>query len=120
MGAYHQPTDESTPNTAGATAIAPAYPYTLNDVNNSISGSNPNPQITPGLRKDVIFPNAFSTIPVVMAVAQNETGSAYPDGFSVTITDVSPTGFQILVHRTDRRTDGWGQDLEVAWFAFQY
>ncbi len=75
--------------------------------------------ISPGLRFRITFPTPFTSQPIVVATAQNETGTSYPDNFSVTVTNITMTGFDVLVTRTDMSFEGWGQNLEVSWYAFQ-
>jgi hypothetical protein len=62
----------------------------------------------------VNFPSAFPSTPSVLATAR---GGSFPDGFAVTTTSISTTGFQVNIYRVDA-TGGWGQSLQLDWLAW--
>jgi hypothetical protein len=65
----------------------------------------------------VTFPTAYASAPgVVLCTARNEAGSNYDDSFSVTVRNVSATGFTVNIKRVDSATD-WGQNLLLNWIA---
>ena len=65
----------------------------------------------------VTFPLSFTTIPRVLCTANTEAGTIYDDSFNVTIREVTPTGFVMIVNRVDGST--WGQNMTVNWIAFE-
>lgn len=66
------------------------------------------------------FNVVFDSQPVVVATAlqgKDYTGSI-PDTFAVTITSISGTQFTANVFRVDGGGgQGWGQNLQLGWFA---
>ncbi|MCA8276817.1 H-type lectin domain protein [Burkholderia sp. AU30280] len=78
----------------------------------------------PPLNAQITFPGTFSTAPVVIVTALQDPNdaSSYPDTFSVTVTKVTTTGFNVNITREDAvfpdysGTD-WGQNLYIAYIA---
>lgn len=79
----------------------------------------------------VTFPRPFASKPVVVASAVWEPGvqgSPLGDSFAVTITKVTPTGFEAIVYRVDylltwtlenpKPPMGWSQKLQLDWIAY--
>jgi hypothetical protein len=68
------------------------------------------------------FPTAFSGVPNVIATALND--SNFGDKFSITTTSISATSVTFIVFRLDATaptngSPGWGQNLKLAWWAFE-
>jgi hypothetical protein len=63
------------------------------------------------------FPNAFANAPKVIATCQDQSGSNYPDNFSIVVVSTSTTGCVLKLHRTDS-SSAWGQTLLINWIAF--
>jgi hypothetical protein len=68
----------------------------------------------------ITFPSSFASPPSVYASVKNE--STIQDQFCTNITNVTSTGFTIIVLRiditsVDTNTPGWGQNLLVDWVA---
>lgn len=66
---------------------------------------------------DVVFSQAFSSIPYVVCTASSQVGSIFDDSFNVTTRNISTTGFNVVVNRVDG-TD-WSQSPEVHWIAIE-
>lgn len=66
---------------------------------------------------DVVFPQAFSTVPYVVCTASSQVGSIFDDSFNVTTRSITTTGFNVVVNRVDG-TD-WAQSPEVHWIAIE-
>lgn len=69
----------------------------------------------------VAFPQAFPTVPVVVANTL-QTDPNYPPGsikdtFAVSITGVTTTAFRANICRVDATAGGWGQNLSLGWAA---
>lgn len=78
-------------------------------------GNKPNP--TEQKQISVQFTTPFQEKPTVVANALAEDGKDYPDGFTVTLANVSTTGFEARVRRVDSTEQTWGQSLQLAWVA---
>lgn len=74
------------------------------------------------LQTSVQFPQEFSTVPVIFATPLQGTDytESITDTFAVTVTSVTTTSFKVDVFRVDTigsSTNGWGQNLQLAWLA---
>ena len=78
-------------------------------------GNKPNPKETKTLL--VKFNTPFQEKPIVVANALEEDNRDYPDGFAVTLANVSTTGFEARVRRVDSTEQTWGQSLQLSWVA---
>src|SRR5262249_30547309 len=77
-------------------------------------GPNPNP--VQEAQFTIVFPSAFvSTPPHVIVTAR---GIDAPDVFAVSTRSVTTTQFVVNVFRLDSAS-GWGQNLQLDWFAWQ-
>ena len=66
---------------------------------------------------DVVFPQAFSSIPHVVCTASAQVGSIFDDSFNVTTRNISTVGFNMVVNRVDG--GAWAQSPEVHWIAIE-
>ena len=62
------------------------------------------------------FPKAFDSLPNVLVSARSSTD--VDDTFAVTVRRVTTTTCTVNVTRTDTAA-GWGQHMEVTWFAWE-
>ncbi|HEX5750801.1 MAG TPA: hypothetical protein VFZ09_31545 [Archangium sp.] len=64
------------------------------------------------------FPAAFSSVPALQVTPRSECGNC-ADTFSITTRNVSETGFELVVTRTDPGAFGndWGQFLQIDFMA---
>ncbi|MDY7804731.1 H-type lectin domain-containing protein [Burkholderia stagnalis] len=76
------------------------------------------------LNRKINFPVGFSSTPVVIVTALQDpsVSSTYPDTFSVTVTHVTTTGFNVNITREDYSRPeysgaGWGQNLHISYVA---
>lgn len=67
--------------------------------------------------RHVLFPNQFSTPPVVICTASSQVGTIFDDSFNVTTREVTDTSFVMVVNRVDGQD--WGQGMNVHWAAFE-
>jgi hypothetical protein len=66
---------------------------------------------------DVVFPQAFTSIPHVVCTASAQVGTIFDDSFNVTTRNISTTGFNMVVNRVDG--GAWAQSPEVHWIAIE-
>jgi hypothetical protein len=68
----------------------------------------------------VMFPSTFASTPHVVCTARAADPTA-PDVFAVSTRSISTTQFVINIMRLDNPTGpaGWGQNLQLDWFAWQ-
>ncbi|MBN3774555.1 MULTISPECIES: H-type lectin domain-containing protein [Burkholderia] len=78
----------------------------------------------PPFNTKIAFPGTFSTAPIVVVTALQDPndGASYPDTFSVTVTKVTTTGFNVNITRQDAvfpeySGSDWGQNLYIAYIA---
>ncbi|WP_155637882.1 H-type lectin domain-containing protein [Burkholderia cepacia] len=90
----------------------------------SVQGGNQDSWINPPFNAQITFPGTFSTAPIVVVTALQDPNdaSSYPDTFSVTVTKVTTTGFNVNITREDRvfpnySGSDWGQNLYVSYIA---
>jgi hypothetical protein len=65
----------------------------------------------------VKFNTPFKTPPCVVANALESGQNDYPDAYTVTLSNVSTTGFEARVRRVDSQEQTWGQPLQLSWVA---
>jgi hypothetical protein len=70
------------------------------------------------LAQDVTFPEAFQSVPIVVATPVHFDD--HPDVVNVTVSNTTTSGFRLLIHRTDHPVKGWGLELNVDWIAIDY
>ncbi|WP_162631646.1 H-type lectin domain-containing protein [Burkholderia sp. JP2-270] len=90
----------------------------------SVQGGDRDPWLNPPFKAQIKFPGTFSTAPIVIVTALQDPNDAsnYPDTFSVTVTKVTTTGFNVNITREDRvfpnySGSDWGQNLYVSYIA---
>ena len=66
---------------------------------------------------DVVFSQAFTTLPYVVCTASSQVGSIFDDSFNVTTRNITTTGFNVVVNRVDG--ESWAQSPEVHWIAIE-
>jgi hypothetical protein len=69
----------------------------------------------PEIQATVTFPSTFASIPHVIVTAR---GADVADNFAVTTRSISTTQFVVNIIRLDN-PPGWGQNLQLDWFAWQ-
>ncbi|WP_431824081.1 H-type lectin domain-containing protein [Burkholderia sp. F1] len=87
-------------------------------------GDNGKPWVNLAFNAKVNFPDTFSTVPVVIVTTLQDTSVVppYPDTFSVTVTNVTTTGFSVNITREDSvfseySGSSWGQNLYISYIA---
>ncbi|RXV73831.1 H-type lectin domain protein [Burkholderia stabilis] len=90
----------------------------------SVPGGDQNSWINPPFNAQITFPGTFSTAPIVVVTALQDPNDStnYPDTFSVTVTQVTTTGFNVNITREDKvfpnySGSDWGQNLYVSYIA---
>ncbi|WP_175955344.1 H-type lectin domain-containing protein [Burkholderia sp. BCC0405] len=90
----------------------------------STQGGDRNSWLNPPLNTKITFPGTFSTAPIVIVTALQDpsVASPYPDTFSVTVTQVTTTGFNVNITREDKvfpeySGSDWGQNLHISYIA---
>lgn len=90
----------------------------------SVQGGDQNSWLNPPFNAQITFPGTFSTAPIVIVTALQDPNDAsnYPDTFSVTVTKVTTTGFNVNITREDAvfpnySGSDWGQNLYVSYIA---
>ena len=66
---------------------------------------------------DVIFPQAFTSVPHLVCTVSAQVGSIFDDSFNVTTRTITTTGFNMVVNRVDG--GDWAQSPEVHWIAIE-
>ena len=77
-------------------------------------GSNPSGTL---VTIDVLFPQAFTSVPHVVCTASAQLGSIFDDSFNVTTRNISSTDFNIVMNRVDGQS--WAQNPQVHWIAIE-
>lgn len=116
QGAYAATTSSNEPNmyVSSTGQIMRSTALTLNNVQGGTRtvGSN-----TSGVKVVVVtFSTNFVSLPKVVATPINESG--INDIYTVTIRDISLSGFTALIYRVDSPGGGWGQNMTLNWQAW--